>query len=216
VLADQGSYDDLFSGRALTGECGQHLQEFLSAMGIDRSYIIIRVLPVDTLDLRSSTVRAILNHPQVRKVYSAIVGAIASASPSLELLLTVGSHSAALATHLSPAGIRTVKLKAWGRSGALADWKRQLTKLKRLTYSKDISRPSFKYDGSRGQIPRYDLPYGTLCWRGTSGDRASRAHDLKTRSASGDYYKLYMPTWASNLKPEPLSRSEQRAVDKAP
>ncbi len=216
VLADQGSYDDLFTGRALTGESGQHLQEFLSAMGINRSYIILRVLPVDTLDLRSSTVRAIVNHAQVRKVYSAIVDAVASASPSLTLLLTVGSHSAALASHVRPSGIQLVKLKAWGSSGALADWKRQLTKLKTLTYGKDIRKPSFKYDGGRGQIPRFDLPYGTLCWRGACGDRASRPYDQRTRKASRDYYKLYMPTWAANLKPEPLTRSEQRAVDKAP
>jgi hypothetical protein len=50
ILADQQSHDDLFTGRALTGESGQHMQAFLEAMGIRSKYLIIRVLPVDTLD----------------------------------------------------------------------------------------------------------------------------------------------------------------------
>ena len=50
VLADQQSHDDLFTGRALTGDAGQHLQAFLAAAGITRRYGILRVLPIDTLD----------------------------------------------------------------------------------------------------------------------------------------------------------------------
>ncbi|MHC4168336.1 MAG: hypothetical protein ACYSWQ_15390, partial [Planctomycetota bacterium] len=51
ILADQQSHSDLFTARALSGEGGQRLQAFLSAMGITKRYCILRVLPVDASDL---------------------------------------------------------------------------------------------------------------------------------------------------------------------
>jgi uracil-DNA glycosylase len=51
VVADQQSNDDLFTGRALSGDAGQKLQHLLSKMGITQSYAILRTLPVDTLPL---------------------------------------------------------------------------------------------------------------------------------------------------------------------
>ncbi len=215
VLADQQSHDDLFTGRALTGEAGQHFQEFLRAMGITRSYVIIRVLPVDTLDLASNTVRSIVNDPQVQKVYSAILDAVLSANRNLKLVLALGPHSRALLSQLSPSGVTMLSMKAWRQSGALSAWREALSELKTLTYGKDLRNPSFSYDGSRGQIPRFDLPYGSLRWRGTSGDRGSRPIDRDSGSPSPDYYKLYMPKWAAALEPAPLSSSERRAIRNA-
>jgi hypothetical protein len=51
ILADQMGHTDLFSTRALTGAGGQFLQSFLKATGLEaeRSYLILRSLPVDTL-----------------------------------------------------------------------------------------------------------------------------------------------------------------------
>jgi hypothetical protein len=45
-------------------------------MGLDRSYLILRVLPVDTLDLSAANVDALVDHPQLRKVYQAIVAKV--------------------------------------------------------------------------------------------------------------------------------------------
>ncbi len=73
VLADQESHDDLFMFRALTGDAGQRLQQFLHAMGITASYAILRVLPIDTLGLAPAKVEAIVDHAQVRQLYRAIV-----------------------------------------------------------------------------------------------------------------------------------------------
>ena len=47
VLADQESHDDLFTGRALSGDAGQRLQAWLRAAGFTRSYCVLRTLPVD-------------------------------------------------------------------------------------------------------------------------------------------------------------------------
>jgi hypothetical protein len=214
ILADQRSHDDLFTGRALTGKAGQHLQVWLRAAGITRRYVIIRVLPVDTRDLHHSTVRSIVNRQQVRRVYAKIVDEIAADNADLGLIIAVGSHSNALLPHVNGPALPTVSIKAYGQSGWFANWRSGLTALSQLSYPTDLSSPSFAYDGSRGQIPRSDLPYGSLRWNGTSGNRAIRAREGS--QLSPDYYKLYMPRWAFRLRPEPLSAAEQQAVDAAP
>jgi uracil-DNA glycosylase len=206
VLADQESHDDLFTGRALTGDGGQRFQEFLRAMGITTSYCVLRVLPVDTLDLPASRVRTIVDHPQIQKVYRAIVQRILDAGETA-LALVVGPHARRLADAVLPNSVRRIDLKSWREGGAEADWNARLQQLQSITYTKDAPA-SFSYDGKRGQIPRIDLPYGTLRWQGTSGDRAVRAG-----GSSPDYYKILMPSWAFGLAPEPLSAAEQDAID---
>ena len=213
ALADQDSHDDLFTGRALTGEGGQHLQELLRAMGITKSYLILRVLPVDTLDLPAATIDAIVDNAKVRALHAAIVQRVIAAS-STALALVIGPRAARLAGHVLPASLRRVPMKSWGESGALANWQQALGTIKTISYTKDVASPSFQYGGARGQIPRIDLPYGTLRWQGTSGDRAVRARAGTKPSA--DYFKIVMPQWAFSLAAEPLSAAEQAAADKAP
>jgi uracil-DNA glycosylase len=213
VLADQESSDDLFTGRALTGDAGQRFQELLRAMGITRSYLILRVLPVDTRDLSAAQVDALVDDATVQAVYSAIVQQ-AVAPVSTAVALTMGPHANRLADAVLPGTLRRVRMKAWGQGGALADWQTALGTLKTVAYAKDVASPSFQYDGSRGQIPRIDLPYGTLRWQGSSGDRAVCA--WTGGRPSPDYYKLFMPDWAFRLAPEPLSPDEQQAIENAP
>ncbi len=212
ILADQESQDDLFTGRALTGDAGQHLQEFLRAMGITRSYLILRVLPVDSSDLPASTVRRIVDHPQVRSVYAAIIRRVAAGNPP-SLALVVGPHAGRLAAHVLPDGLPVVRMKAWRESGALNDWRRALDDVRGLPFAKDVPDPSFTYDGQRGQIPRADLPYGTPCWQGSSGDRAVRA--VVSGVPSPNYYKLFMPQWAFQLPPDALSPRGLEALEGA-
>jgi uracil-DNA glycosylase len=213
VLGDEQCHDDFFTGRALTGDAGQRLQKFLAAAGITKSYLILRVLPVDTTDVPPATVNAILDHSKVRALYSAIVQRVVDES-STAVVLSVGPHANRLADHVLPGSLRRVRMKAWSESGALADWRRALDEIEAIPFARDASSPSFLYDGTRGQIPRGDLPFGTLRWQGSSGDRAVRAR--KGARPSPDYLKLCMPQWAFELAATPLSPEEQAAVDKAP
>jgi hypothetical protein len=216
VLADQQSHDDLFTGRALTGESGQHLQVFLEAIGIRSAYLILRVLPVDTLSLTAAQVQAIANQPQVRKVYQAIVDQARAANPGLGLVLSFGPHSQALRQNLNTGNLPGVSLRAWKETGSQQNWQSQLPAIRQINYSREIANPSFTYDGRRSQIPRKDLPYGTLRWMGSSGDRARQATDQNTHAPSADYFKFFLPRWVYNLSPLPLSAAEQAAVDHAP
>jgi uracil-DNA glycosylase len=213
VLADQESSDDLFTARAMTGDAGQRFQAWLRAAGLTSRYAIVRVLPVDTSDLTAAKVKTLVDHAQVRKVYGAIVDALAAASPDLGAVVAVGPNATRLAGAVNGTGAPLVTMKSWRQTGALADWKRALSDLAALTFPRDITA-STTYDGSRSQIPRADLPFGTLRWQATSGDRAVRA--TEDGMPSPDYFKVFMPTWAAALKPAPLSPAEAAAVPKIP
>lgn len=215
ILADQQSQDDLFTGRALTGESGQHVQAFLEAIGVRSAYLILRVLPVDTIALPANQVRTIVNQSQVRQVYQAIVDRVRAANAGLGLVLAFGEHSQALLQNLNMGGLPTVSLRAWKDAGSLPDWQSQLPVIRQINYPREIANPSFTYDGRRGQIPRIDLPYGTLRWIGASGDRARRASIVNTQTPSPNYFKLFLPRWVNNLSPMPLNADEQDAVDHA-
>jgi len=215
VLADQGSHDDLFTGRALCGENGQHIQAYLEAIGLKENYAILRSLPVDTLELSTGTINNMLNHPKTVALYQAIVDETLAASPNMGLVITFGPHAQTLAQNLNLAGLPLVSLKAWKQAGALQDWQNKLAVIQGVNYPRETPNPPFTYDGKRGQIPRIDLPYGTLRWIGSSGDRARQATVQSTNKPSPDYFKLFLPDWVYDLDPEPLSSSEQDAVDNA-
>lgn len=205
VLADQGCHDDLFTGRALTGNDGQHVQAFLRAAGLTRSYAIVRVLPLDTLGEPGAAVRKAVDNPQIRALYGEVVR---RARP--DVLLTIGPLAKRLADHLELTGIPVVDMIVHGRAGWLRSWQLALAELGSLAYRTDVLNPTFSYDGGREQIPRIDLPYGTLRWQGTSGDRGQRAR--LNGQPSFDYYRISMPSWAAALPPGALSAADAVAV----
>jgi hypothetical protein len=213
ILADQQAHDDLFTGRALTCDSGQRMQAFLEAMGILTRYLILRVLPIDTLDDAEATVHAMIDHPQTQKVYQEMIARVRNLNANLKLLLTFGPYARHLAESLQTDGVQVVQLKAWKETGALADWQEKLDDIQHLDYEKEVSGPAFAYSGQRGQIPRIDLPFGTQRWVGSSGDRGSKAFHNGDGRFSPDYYKLYLPHWVHKLPLKPLSASEQAAID---
>jgi uracil-DNA glycosylase len=213
VLADQASHDDLFTGRALSGEAGQRLERFLRAAGLTRRYLILRTLPVDTLDLSSSRRTSLVDQPQVQALHRELLRRIRAENPQANLLLAIGPGAQRLASQVAPAGVEIIELTAAGRSGANASWQAALDQLATRTYPKDLTNPTFQLDPDRGQLPRIDLPYGTLRWVGSSGDRAVRAIDLDSNKPSPDYLKLFAPSWVAQLPPAPLTPEEQQAAD---
>ncbi|MPZ19790.1 MAG: hypothetical protein GEV06_18005 [Luteitalea sp.] len=206
AIVDQGSHDDLFTGRALSGDAGQHLQAFLRAAGVTERYAILRVLPVDTLEGDAARMRAAIDDPRTQALYAEV---IRRARPGV--LLAIGTDARRLLDRSDLGNTRVVNLRAFGQRSWKRSWQTALTELKSLRYSKDLSRPTFSYDGEREQIPRIDLPFGTLRWQGSSGDRAERAR--QSGRPSSNYYRLVMPEWTAELDPAPLSPAEQQAID---
>ena len=199
ILADQESHDDLFLFRALTGDGGQRLQAWLTAAGLTTSYLILRTLPVDTLDLPPARVAALVDRAEVRALYAEAVKRIAAANP-LACIVAVGPHATRLLPHVAPSGLTRIEMTSPNASGFLASWQAGLQQVQPLSFPRDLASPSLSYTGQRGQIARLDLPFGTLRWQGSSGDRGARANASGTFSPH--YYKVHMPRWAFELKPE--------------
>jgi uracil-DNA glycosylase len=212
VLADQTSHDDLFTGRALSGDAGQRLQGFLRAAGLTRRYLVLRTLPVDTLDLSAQKRDAIVDNAQVRALHRELLARVLAQNGGVTALVAMGRGARRLAPHVTPAGLTVIELAAPGEANASASWQAALTQLAGRTYTKDISNPSFSVPTARSQLPRHDLPYGTLRWVGTSGDRAVRPTDLDLDRPSPDYLKLFTPRWVASLAPAALSPAEQAAA----
>jgi hypothetical protein len=213
VLADQASDDDLFTGRALSGDAGQHLNQLLLAAGLTRRYLIVRTLPVDTLDLTQARRNSLLDQPQVQALHRELLQRVLAQNPDVTALLAVGPGAQRLAPHIAPAGLDVILLRADGAPGADASWQAALDQLATRNYPKDVDNPTFQLPAGRGQLPRADLPYGTLRWVGTSGDRAVRPTDLDLDKPSPDYLKLFAPSWVTQLPPAPLTPAEQAAAD---
>ena len=157
VLADQTSEDDLFTGRALCGEAGQRLQGLLAAAGITTRYLVLRPLPVDALDRPAGTVNALVDHAAVRALHTELIRRLQQANTGLKAVLAVGPAAQHLAPNVVPAGLPIVGLDAWNASGWLASWQAALDQLSGMTYTKDVSSPSFHTDGARSEIPSLDL-----------------------------------------------------------
>jgi uracil-DNA glycosylase len=213
VLADQASNDDLFTGRALSGDAGQHLNQLLLAAGLTRRYLIVRTLPVDTLDLTQSRRDSLLDQPQVQAFHRELLQRVLAQNPDVAALLALGPGAQRLAPQVAPANLDVIELATHRASGAAASWQAALDQLATRTYPKDITNPTFQLPTGRGQLPRTDLPYGTLRWVGTSGDRAVRPTDLDLGKPSPDYLKLFAPSWVTELPAAPLTPAEQAAAD---
>jgi uracil-DNA glycosylase len=221
VLADQESHDDVFCGRALCGDGGQHLEGVLEAIGAAGRTLIVRVLPADTLGAPWPTVRRLVDDPRTVALHRELHRRVRATSPGLGLVLPVGPQARRLVAALPTDPLPVLSMKAWRERGARADWQRTIALVRDRCAAGDLPTlrttgdgrrvdPSFVWDGRRRQLPRRDLPYGSVRWRGTSGDRAVRP--LVDGGPSPFHLALFQPAWVAALPPAPLSPAEQAAV----
>lgn len=212
IVADQSSDDDTFTGRALSGEAGQYFQGFLRAAGLTKRYLIIRTLPVDTLDLSPAMRLALAGDPLVLALHRELLRRLLAKNADVTVVLTMGPVARRLVPNVIPAGMDVIDLAAHAEPDFQASWQAALTQLAGRSYTRDLASPTFTAPAARSQLPRIDLPYGTTRWVGTSGDRAVRPIDTDIGKPSPDYLKLFLPTWVASLDPAPLTASEQLAV----
>ena len=129
--------------------------------------------------------------------------------------MTLGSHAARVVADEAPSGATVVELPRFNPRSVRRMWAPVIDQLAGLRFPKDVRRPANRWDGEREPIARHDLPFGTLVWQGATGDRSQQGKTSRTRHTP-DYFRVVMPTWAANLDPTSLSRSEQRAVRRLP
>ncbi|PIP95127.1 MAG: hypothetical protein COW00_17605 [Bdellovibrio sp. CG12_big_fil_rev_8_21_14_0_65_39_13] len=215
ILADQQSFDDMFSGRALTGAGGQYLQSFLNAMGATKSYFILRSLPVDTMDLSEAEKMSVALNPGVFDSRDEIIQSVLK-NGKTQVVLTLGEVSKAIAEKIKWGSLSVVHLTA-PEKGHEKQWNSALAEVKKLNLDLD-SKPSSSYSGSVSIIPREDLPAYTRWWMGTSGSRAARAQETISgkKVYNGDYYRVIAPRWASSWRTsvKDLNAEELKSLEK--
>src|SRR6185295_5861656 len=86
----------------------------------------------------------------------------------------IGAGAQRLVTNINTANLPVVSMSHWTGVASNAGWEQALQALQGIDYPKEGST-SFSWNGSRGQIARIDLPFGTLRWQGSSGTRAQQA-----------------------------------------
>lgn len=213
ILADQESEDDLFSTRALTGTGGQRLQTFLTNLNLRHKYLIIRTLPVDTLDLSPDKTKQIALNSDVAAVRKNILMAILNQNKT-KLILTIGPIAAEAIKNLNTK-IPILNLADSLAANHVTEWQKSADDIIALKIG---FKKSATYNGELTAIPRHDLPIHTRWWMGTSGSRASRAY-VKTKLGqiwNGDYYKFESPSWVNTINypadPKLLSISENKSL----
>ena len=214
VVADPQSVDDLFCMRALCGNSGQHFQGFLKAAGITSRYCIVRSLPVDDTGMSERTQLDLVHHPQVQKMYRAIIEKVLNYNDAFVVLLMGPLAQEHWQLAAIESELPVIPIKNFTQRSYQENWQQALVQLSMLDYPKEISA-TFKYDGHRSQIPRHDLPYGFLRWQGTSGNRAKRAK-REDETWSPYYYKWFTPDWVFKSRPRPLSPQEIELLNQLP
>jgi uracil-DNA glycosylase len=203
VLADQESNDDLFTGRALSGEGGQRLQTFLKALGAGSSYGILRTIPVDTLGLDTNSAIDIALDSQLEQIRIELISRILSRGRT-KVILAVGPVAQAAMEQIDTSGVRVVKMAS---SLDRRDWGQA------FGFAQNVMGTSGRYEDRLTDIPRGDFPIHTKRWVGTGGSRAVRAFNADNRAEDGNYYKIVMPEWVFRLRPKALNRVEAAAVE---
>jgi uracil-DNA glycosylase len=200
VLADQAGHDDVLFARAYTGEAGQRFQGLLAALGLTKSYLILRTLPVDTSGLPAARVRQLVDRKAVVTLHQAIAGEVLGSNP-VAAVVAIGPHAQRLAGKLDLGGKPVVALPPWGPDAQDA-WAAGLDQLRSTGIVADRKPASGPWNGKALQIPRADVPFGAPRWQATSGDRVRRS---KPGGAGADpFYKVWMPRWVANVDVPPL------------
>lgn len=208
VIADQDSQDDMFSCRAYSGVGGQRLQTFLGLLGANRSYAVLRSLPVDVLDLTPAQALAAATDPATLKLLKQIVTTVVQRSGT-QRILTVGPMAKEQLARMGVTAAQVINLDAADdKLNHVTGWQSALRTL-------GASSPT-SYKGQITTIPRGDLPVHTRWWVGANGSRGSRALNQQSMILDGNYYKVSMPRWIAALPPQPLSADEEAAVKLAP
>lgn len=204
VLADQGSHTDMFSGRALTGARGQYLQSMLNQLKSGKTYLILRNLPVDTLDLTASKKTTVATNASVVEARNSL---IKSLGIKPELVITVGPVAKKVAATL-PESIKakTIELNT-------LTYKNMTTEFAKLKSNSNAFYGTAKNE--LAIIPRRDLPMHTRWWMGTSGDRAARAYIKKENRYDNNHYSVIAPNWVSKYKAKKMELTQAEAASLA-
>src|SRR5262249_61617406 len=108
----QGPQAALSPGGPLPGDSAKLSQVSLQAAALPSRYLIIRTLPVDTLDLSPATRLALAGNPLVQAFHRELLRRLRAKNAGATALLAMGPGARRLAPAVGPAGLGGIDLAA--------------------------------------------------------------------------------------------------------
>lgn len=181
VIAQDTSTDSFVSGRALTGDDGQKINNLLARIGAGDRYLMLNVYPYLTANVDAAKLQQLQQTPALVTHRNKL---ISRGLTGVKLVLTFGeparlAFQAAAGTTFTGTWLHLPHPK---EAGAPSGWNMGMLQLLPQQAALGLSGGDFApYSTSsfaanvRTAVPRADLPYGAPMWMGTSGDLSQQA-----------------------------------------
>jgi uracil-DNA glycosylase len=184
VVGQDPSTDEILAHRILIGQAGQLAQNFLSKIGLTRSYVMFNTF---LFGIQSASLKSAVATDAAITTYRNQLLDFALQKNQIAAVLAFGSY-AALSVSSWPAssGLNVIKLThPTSPSGVGANWNSQFAAASGFIQPDadghvDPSPYSTTQPIPATDIPRYDLPFGVPAWHGTGGG----THSQRGKSAS--------------------------------
>jgi len=180
VIGQDPSTDEILGHRVFVGQAGQIAQNFLSKLGLTRSYIMFNtfLFGVQSSSLSAGTVTA--TDATIMEYRNKLFDRVASTN-TLTAIIAFGSHANTSAVNWPGKGsIPIIHLThPTAPSGVAANWNSHLAFAQSIIVpDSDGHVDTTPYDTtiaiSGTDIPRRDLPFGVPLWHGTGGNTRSQ------------------------------------------
>jgi uracil-DNA glycosylase len=177
VIGQDPATDETLSGRAFVGQAGQLAQNFLSKIGITRSYVMLNTFLYGVQS--ANLTPALANDATIQNYRNQLFDKV-KATNTISLVLAFGSYANNSAT--SWPGLGSIPLvhvtHPTAQSGVQANWNNNLaTASSHVAADSDGHVDLTLYNTAAAipptDIPRRDLPFGTPTWQGTGGNTRS-------------------------------------------
>lgn len=179
VIGQDPSTDEVLAQRILVGQAGQIAQNFLSRLGLTRSYLMFNTF---LFGGQSGKLKPAMATDATIMAYRNSLFDKAKATNALEAVIAFGAHAqASAASWPGIGGLTVIPLKhptAQG-GGVAADWNSHFAAAHAaIAPDPDGHVDATSYDETAAMpttdIPRGDLPFGLPAWHGTKGVTRSK------------------------------------------
>jgi uracil-DNA glycosylase len=187
VIGQDPSTDEVLAQRILVGQAGQIAQNFLSRLGLTRSYLMFNTF---LFGGQSGKLKPAMATDATVMAYRNSLFDKAKATNALEAVIAFGAHAqASAASWPGLGGLTVIPLKhptAQG-GGVAADWNANFAAAHAaIAPDADGHVDATPYDTTAAMpttdIPRRDLPFGLPAWHGTKGaTRSKRGTSFETQ-----------------------------------
>jgi len=178
VVGQDPSTDEVLAHRILIGQAGQLAQNFLSKLGLTRSYVMFNTF---LFGIQTAALTNAVAIDGTITSYRNQLFDLAQQTNNLAAVLAFGTYAYLSVTNWpGSSNLKVVKLShPTSPSGVAANWNSQFPTARTLIQPDADGHVDLSPYGTTDpipstDIPRYDLPFGVPAWHGTGGGTHSQ------------------------------------------